>query len=68
MNQVRSQGETIIEEKNVGNFLRSLPPKFDQVVIAIVESKNIPTLNVVVLISSLQSCEEHMQYCTKKLV
>lgn len=68
VNQLRIQGETITEQTIVEKILRSLPPKFDPVVIAIEESKDLTTFKVAELTGSLQSHEERMQRSTESLV
>ncbi|XP_059066133.1 uncharacterized protein LOC131857500 [Cryptomeria japonica] len=68
VNHLRTQGETISDHKIVEKVLRSLPPKFDPVVIAIDESKDLTTFKVAELIGSLQSHEECMQHSIESFV
>lgn len=53
VNQVRSYGDTIEDQKIVEKILRSLPAKFDAVVIAIQEAKDLSQLSVDELMGSL---------------
>lgn len=53
MNQIRSLGEDLNAQKVVEKVLRSLTPKFDHVVAAIEESKDLTTLSVNHLMGSL---------------
>ncbi|XP_057843686.1 uncharacterized protein LOC131053094 [Cryptomeria japonica] len=68
VNQLRTQGETISNQKNVEKILRSLPPKFDPIVIAIEESKDLTTFKVAKLIGFLQSHEERIQHSMESFV
>eukprot|EP01018_Ginkgo_biloba_P039433 Gb_15074 [translate_table: standard] len=65
--QLRSQGEAVISQKIVEKILRSLLLKYDPVVIAIKESKDLTTLKVMELVGSLQSHEIRMQRSTESL-
>lgn len=67
VNQLRSQGETIIEKKIVEKILKSLPLKFDLVVIAIEETKDLTTFQFAELVGSLQSHEARMKCSTESL-
>ncbi|XP_012844766.1 PREDICTED: uncharacterized protein LOC105964806 [Erythranthe guttata] len=60
VNQIRSLGDVIEECKIVQKILRSLPAKFDHVVAAIEESKNLSTYTFNELMSSLQVHEERL--------
>jgi len=61
INQIKSYGDTIEDKKIVQKILRSLPSKFDYVVAAIEEAKDLDKLTLVELEGSLQAHEERMQ-------
>ncbi|KAF7839058.1 DUF4219 domain-containing protein/UBN2 domain-containing protein [Senna tora] len=61
VNQIRSNGDTIEDKKIVQKILRSLPAKFDHVVAAIEEAKDLTKLTLVELEGSLRAHEERMQ-------
>ncbi|KAF7814435.1 putative RNA-directed DNA polymerase [Senna tora] len=67
VNQIRSNGDTIEDKKIVQKILRSLPAKFDHVVAAIEEAKDLTKLTLVELEGSLRAHEERMQKCEKPL-
>ena len=46
VNQVRMNDDELSDQKVVKNILRSLPPKFDNVLVAIEESKDLKTLSI----------------------
>jgi chromosome condensin MukBEF MukE localization factor len=46
VHQIRSQGEDIPDQKIVEKVLRSLPEKFNMVVVAIEESKDLTTFTI----------------------
>ena len=59
VNQMRRNGEAIVDSRITEIFfLRSLDPKFDFVVVAIEESKEVDKLIVDELMSSLQAHEQ----------
>ncbi|KAK3036496.1 hypothetical protein RJ639_030510 [Escallonia herrerae] len=60
INQIRSYGDTIEDKKIIQKILRSLPMKFDHVVVAIKVSKNLNELTLVELMGTLQAQEERM--------
>jgi gag-polypeptide of LTR copia-type len=60
VNQIRVFGDTMEEKIVVGKVLRSLTPKFDHVVAAIEESKNLDTYSFNELMGSLQTHESRM--------
>ncbi|CAL2228327.1 unnamed protein product [Prunus armeniaca] len=60
VNQIRSYGDTIPDKKIVEKTLRSLPPKFDHVVAAIEESKDLIALSLHELIGSLEAHEKRI--------
>ena len=66
VNQIRSLGEDLKEQKVVEKVLRSLTPKFDHVVAAIEESKDLTTLSVNHLMGSLQTHEVRMNRAAEK--
>jgi gag-polypeptide of LTR copia-type len=57
VNQIRVFGDTMEEKIVVGKVLRSLTPKFDHVVAAIEESKNLDTYSFDELMGLLQTHE-----------
>lgn len=61
MNQVKTCGETIIEQYNIAKILRSLTPRFENVVVAIKESKDLATMSKDELQSSLEDHEKRME-------
>ncbi|XP_050875937.1 uncharacterized protein LOC127079600 [Lathyrus oleraceus] len=60
INQIKSYGETILEQNVVSKVLRSLTPRFDNIVVAIEESKDLTTLSKDELQSSLEAHEQRM--------
>ncbi|KAL7092450.1 hypothetical protein ACP275_12G165300 [Erythranthe tilingii] len=60
INQMRTYGETIEEERIVQKFLITLTEKYDHVVAAIEESKDLSTLTLTELMGSLQAHEQRM--------
>lgn len=59
--QVKACGETIIEKYMVGKILRSLISRFDNIVVAIEESKDLSTMSKEELQSYLKSHEQRMK-------
>ena len=66
VNQIRSLGEDLTDQKIVEKVLRSLTPKFDHVVAAIEESKDLSTLSLNQLMGSLQTHEERLNRNVEK--
>ena len=66
VNQLRSYGEEVSERTVVTKVLRSLTPKFDHVVAAIEESKNLSTYSFDELMGSLQSHEAKINRTEEK--
>jgi hypothetical protein len=60
INLLRSYGETVGDQKVVEKILRSLPTKFDPVVIAIEESEDLTQLSVDELMGSVLSHEQRL--------
>ena len=60
VNQMRTHGEKISDQKVVEKALRSLPSQFDVVVVAIEESKDLTQLSIDKLMGSLLSHESRM--------
>jgi len=58
VNQMRRNGEALTDARITKKILRSLDPKFDFVVVAIEESKEVDKLTVDELMSSLQAHEQ----------
>ncbi|KAA0042237.1 Retrovirus-related Pol polyprotein from transposon TNT 1-94 [Cucumis melo var. makuwa] len=58
--QMRTYGETITDETIVKKVLRSLTPKFDHVVAAIEESKDLSTFTFIELMGYLQAHESRI--------
>ena len=58
VNQMRRNGEALTDARITEKILRSLDPKFDFVVVAIEESKEVDKLKVDELMSSLQAHEQ----------
>jgi hypothetical protein len=60
VNQIRLIGETITEQRIVEKILRSLPRKFEMVVTAILESKDLSRFSINELIGSLVTHETRL--------
>lgn len=60
VNQMRSHGESIVDQKVIEKILKSLPSKFDVIVVAIEESKDLAQLFIDELLGSLLSHESKM--------
>ena len=60
VNQVRMNGDELSDQKVVEKILRSLPPKFDNVVVAIEESKDLKTLSIDEVFGSLYNHEDRL--------
>ncbi|KAJ8760556.1 hypothetical protein K2173_015223 [Erythroxylum novogranatense] len=65
-NQMRSYGEQISDETIVAKVLRSLTPKFDNVVAAIEEAKDLSVLSIDELMGSLQAHESRINRVPEK--
>lgn len=59
-NSMKVAGETVTDQMIVEKILRTLIPKFDHVVVAIEESKNLATLKVEELQGSLEAYKQRM--------
>ncbi|CAL5412844.1 unnamed protein product [Camellia sinensis] len=66
VSQMRSYGEKISDETVVAKVLRSLTPKFDHVVAAIEESKDLPVFSFDELMGSLQAHETRINRSLEK--
>ena len=66
INQMRSFGDSIEDKKIIEKILRSLPVKYDHVVAAIEESKDLSQLTLVELIGSLEAHECRMSRFTNQ--
>lgn len=60
VNQMKSCGEAVSEQNIVSKVLRSLTPRFDNIVVAIEESKDLKTMTKDELQSSLEAHEQRM--------
>ena len=57
VNQLKANGEQILDQRVVEKILRSMTRKFEHVVVAIEESKDLATLSINSFMGSLQSHE-----------
>ena len=62
VSQMRSYGEQVSDETIVAKVLRSLTPKFDHVVAAIEESKDLSKMSTSELTGSLQAHEKRINW------
>ena len=53
INQLKSHGETIIDQRVVENFLRILPPRFESLVVTLEENKDMSVFTINELQASL---------------
>ena len=65
-NNIKMLGDTIEDKKVVQKELRSLLPKFNHIVVAIKESKDLSMLLVTKLMGSLQEHKESLRRCTNR--
>ena len=63
--QIRSHGEKLEERRIVEKVLRSLPSRFDAIVVAIEETKDLSQFSVDELHASLMSHEKTLNIATK---
>ncbi|TYK28117.1 putative gag-pol polyprotein, identical [Cucumis melo var. makuwa] len=66
ISQMQTYGETITDQTIVEKVLRSLTPKFDHVVVAIEESKDLSTFTFIELMGSLQAHESRINISMEK--
>ncbi|XP_057826189.1 uncharacterized protein LOC131037941 [Cryptomeria japonica] len=64
VNQIKTHGENLEERRVVENILRSLPTRFESIVVAIEETKNISQFSVDELHASLISHEHRLSRST----
>jgi hypothetical protein len=60
VNQIRTNGDTLEDQRIIEKTLRSLPPRFDPIVVAIEESKNLTQMCLDDLMGSLQIHEQRL--------
>ncbi|MCI17002.1 retrovirus-related pol polyprotein from transposon TNT 1-94, partial [Trifolium medium] len=58
VNEMKSCGETVSNQNKVEKILRSLSPRFDHIVVAIEESKDLASLTIEELQGSLEAHEQ----------
>jgi hypothetical protein len=60
VNQIRKNGDELADQKVVDKVLRSLPRKFDAIVVVIEESKDLTTYSMDELVGSLKHYEDRL--------
>ncbi|CAJ2653926.1 unnamed protein product [Trifolium pratense] len=61
VNSMKNYGETVSDQQVIEKVLRTLNPQFDHIVVAIEESKDLSTMTVNELHSSLEAHEQRLQ-------
>ena len=60
INQIRNYGDVVEDKRVVQKILRSLPYKFDHIVAAILEAKDLSSLTLYELMGSLEAHEQRI--------
>jgi hypothetical protein len=60
VNQIRKNGDELVDEKVVEKVLRIFPRKFDAIVVVIEESKDLTTYSMDELVGSLKNYEDRL--------
>ena len=60
VNHINSHGDTLDDQKVVESILRSLPIRFDPIVVAIEEFKDLSQVSIDGLMGSLQTHEQRL--------
>jgi hypothetical protein len=64
VNQIRENGDELVDQKVVEKVLRSLPRKFDAIVVVIAKSKDLTKYSMDELVGSLKNYEDRLKGMT----